>query len=96
MSLAESWSEVDVPTVALRLPGLVRLTAPVVVPLPEASQAVALRASGALVPVESSQPSSRLFPDWPVPSSKGELSPMMATRPEPKVLVTKKAPVLPL
>ncbi len=36
-----------------------------------------------------------MLPDWPVPSSTGEVSPQNATRPLPKVLVAKKAPVVP-
>ncbi len=43
----------------------------------------------------SFQPSYRVLPDSPVPSSMSELSPQIATRPLPNVLVAKKAPVLP-
>src|SRR5690348_4775452 len=60
-----------------------------------ASHAVALSASAASVPAGSSQPSKRVLPDWPVPSSTVELSPQTATLPTPKVLVVKKAPVVP-
>src|SRR5262245_9174996 len=81
-------------------PGLTRtwpvqpVPPPPVLPAP-ASHAVALSASGASVAVVSFQPSKRVLPDWPVPSSIGELSPQIATRPLPKVLVTKAAPVVP-
>jgi hypothetical protein len=60
-----------------------------------ASHAVALSASAASVPAGSSQPSNSVLPDCPVPSSIGELSPQMATRPEPNVEVLKNAPVVP-
>src|SRR5262249_16308292 len=67
---------------------------PPVVPAP-ASHAVAFSASAASVPAGSSQPSYSVLPDCPVPSSIGELSPQIATRPEPKVEVLKNAPVVP-
>ena len=56
---------------------------------------MALSATAASVPAGSFQPFCRELPDWPVPSSIGELSPQYATRPDPNPLVTTAAPVVP-
>lgn len=57
VSVAESWRLVAVPTVAVRVPGSARVTVPVPVALPWASQAVAFSARAASVPAGSFQPS---------------------------------------
>ena len=76
--LPRSWAAVQVPVPPPPPP-------PLLLP-PPASQAVAFRARAALVAPESFQPSYSVLPDWPVPSSIGELSPQKARRPLPKVL----------
>src|SRR5882757_1476115 len=83
------------PELASSWPGEAQLPPPPPPVEPWASHAVAFRPRAALSAVGSVQPLYRVLPDSPVPSSMVELSPQIATRPLPNVLVTKNALLLP-
>src|SRR5882757_9286487 len=83
------------PELASSWPGEAQLPPPPPPVEPWASHAVAFRPRATLSAVGSVQPLYRVLPDCPVPSSMVELSPQIATRPLPNVLLTTNAPVVP-